>query len=67
MSGHRGRGRWPDGGLGQHRGDRLLVEGALSCVLPLAHARAASARVPGPVDLVVGLHVANEARQLRAC
>src|SRR5918998_3100055 len=42
-------------------GDRLLAEGALSCVLPLAQARAA----PAPVDLVVGSLVANEARRLR--
>ena len=41
-------------------GPRLLAEGALSCVLPLAQARAA----PGPVDLVVGSLVANEARRL---
>jgi predicted acylesterase/phospholipase RssA len=45
---------------------RLLAEGALSCVLPLAQARAAPPGSPGPVDLVVGSLVANEARRLGA-
>jgi predicted acylesterase/phospholipase RssA len=45
-------------------GPRLLAEGALSCVLPLAQARAGSRQIAEPVDLVVGSLVANEARRL---
>ena len=44
---------------------RLLAEGALSCVLPLAQARHAPHETTEPVDLVIGSMVANEARRLQ--
>ncbi len=44
---------------------RLLAEGALSCVLPLAQARSGSRQTAEPVDLVIGSMVANEARRLQ--
>ena len=46
-------------------GQRLLAEGALSCVLPLAQARTGVRQTAEPVDLVIGSMVANEARRLQ--